>query len=80
MSSLKPIILYSHQSGPNPWKVTILMEELGLKYDTKWLEIGNGENGVKGAAFLKIVRVIEADFCRTRTEECQPSPIPMRET
>ena len=55
MSSLKPIILYTHKSGPNPWKIAITLQELGLPYENKFLEMGNGPNGVKGADFLKIV-------------------------
>ncbi|MCJ1249869.1 glutathione S- transferase, nitrogen catabolite repression regulator [Trapelia coarctata] len=34
----KEIVLYSHSSGPNPWKVAILLEELGLPYETKFME------------------------------------------
>ncbi|KAF2137128.1 uncharacterized protein K452DRAFT_279134 [Aplosporella prunicola CBS 121167] len=34
----KPIVLYSHKSGPNPWKVAILLEELGVSYETKFME------------------------------------------
>ncbi|OCK99932.1 glutathione S-transferase-like protein [Cenococcum geophilum 1.58] len=34
----KPITLYSHASGPNPWKVAILLEELGLPYETVYLQ------------------------------------------
>lgn len=56
MSSLKPIILYSHKQGPNPWKVAIALQELGIPYENKFLEFNNGANGVKGEAFLKIVR------------------------
>jgi len=44
----QPIILYSHASGPNPWKVAIILEELGLKYETKFLEF---PHGVKGKEF-----------------------------
>ncbi|TKA65363.1 hypothetical protein B0A49_12212 [Cryomyces minteri] len=36
--SNKPILLYSHASGPNPWKVAILLEELGLPYETKYMD------------------------------------------
>ncbi|OJD30524.1 glutathione s-transferase [Diplodia corticola] len=38
MSSLKPIVLYSHATGPNPWKVAIILEELQIPYETKFLE------------------------------------------
>ncbi|CAN8097854.1 unnamed protein product [Discula destructiva] len=30
----KPIIVYTH-SGPNPWKVIILLEELGVPYESR---------------------------------------------
>lgn len=33
-ASIKPIILYSHPTGPNPWKVAMILEELGLPYRT----------------------------------------------
>ena len=36
-----------------PQKVAIVLEELGLKYDTKYLEFGNEEQGVKGPEHLK---------------------------
>lgn len=38
MSSLKPITLYSHTKGPNPWKTVIILEELHLPYHTKFIE------------------------------------------
>ena len=56
MSSLKPIIVYTLARGPNPYKVLILLEELGIPYTEKVLEMGNGENGHKGPDFLKIVK------------------------
>lgn len=34
---MKPIVLWSHHSGPNPWKVAIVLEELGLPYETKFV-------------------------------------------
>ena len=37
--SLKPIILWSHKTGPNPWKVAIILEELGLPYVNKFLTL-----------------------------------------
>ncbi|KAJ5099342.1 hypothetical protein N7532_006343 [Penicillium argentinense] len=33
--SLKPITLYGHGPGPNPWKVVIVLEQLGLPYENK---------------------------------------------
>jgi glutathione S-transferase len=38
MTSLKPIILYSHAAGPNPWKTAIILEELKLPYENKFME------------------------------------------
>lgn len=38
MASLQPIKLYAHKKGPNPWKVALLLEELGLPYETTYLE------------------------------------------
>ena len=35
--SLKPITLYSHAAGPNPWKVAIILEELGLPFEHKFM-------------------------------------------
>ncbi|KAF2231814.1 glutathione S-transferase [Viridothelium virens] len=40
-SKSNPIILYSHASGPNPWKIAILLEELGLAYETKFQEFSD---------------------------------------
>jgi len=41
MSSVKPITLYSHASGPNPWKVAILLEELSIPYETKFIDFAD---------------------------------------
>lgn len=32
MSPIKPITLHAHTSGPNPWKVVIILQELELPY------------------------------------------------
>lgn len=34
---MQPIILYSHSHGPNPWKVALILEELDIPYETKFL-------------------------------------------
>jgi len=34
----KPILLYSTASGPNPWKVAIILQELGIAYESELLE------------------------------------------
>jgi len=46
-SATKPIILYSHATGPNPWKVAIVLEELGVPYDTHYKEFSE----LKGSDF-----------------------------
>ncbi|VUC26887.1 unnamed protein product [Clonostachys rosea] len=33
MSDFQPITVYAHPSGPNPFKVIILLEELGISYE-----------------------------------------------
>lgn len=63
--SSQPFTLYSHKQGPNGWKVAILFEELGLPYKSEWKEFGDGDNGVKGATFLKIVSFICSDLLFT---------------
>jgi len=35
----QPIVLYSHASGPNPWKVAMLLEELGVNYENVFFPI-----------------------------------------
>ncbi|KAJ5658156.1 glutathione-s-transferase [Penicillium longicatenatum] len=38
MADPQPITLYSHTRAPNPWKVALILEELGVPYQTKYLE------------------------------------------
>lgn len=35
---MQPITLYSHQYGPNPWKVALIMEELNIPYNVKFVD------------------------------------------
>ncbi|KAI0075345.1 glutathione S-transferase C-terminal-like protein [Panus rudis PR-1116 ss-1] len=44
MSHNKQFTLYSHVGGPNGWKVAFLLEELGLTYETKFLNFQAGEH------------------------------------
>ena len=44
----KPITIYMHKPGPNPWKVVIILEELGLEYKEEY------PADVKSAEFTKI--------------------------
>lgn len=37
----KPITLYSHAGGPNPWKVAIILNELEIPYETKIMDFGD---------------------------------------
>lgn len=49
------ITLYAHRGGgPNPPKVSILLEKLGLDYDVEGLVFGPDKNGVKHPDFLAI--------------------------
>ncbi|KAI5244809.1 thioredoxin-like protein [Aureobasidium subglaciale] len=54
-SSLKPLVLHAHTTGPNPIKIAIALEKLGLPYSVKLWEFGDdSENGLKGSKFLAI--------------------------
>jgi len=35
MTSVKPIVLYGHATGPNPWKISIVLEELSMPFELK---------------------------------------------
>lgn len=54
-SNLQPLRLHAHEKGPNPLKISIALEALGLPYElTLWHGGDDPKRGVKGAAFLKI--------------------------
>ncbi|KAI0429418.1 thioredoxin-like protein [Xylaria sp. FL1042] len=40
-ASLKPVIVWGHSIGPNPLKVRMVLEELGVPYDFKVLEFAD---------------------------------------
>ncbi|PRP85518.1 hypothetical protein PROFUN_06750 [Planoprotostelium fungivorum] len=40
-SNMSDITLYSHASGPNPWKVVALLKELNLSYNTIFVDFQN---------------------------------------
>jgi len=50
MPSIKPITLYAHGSGPNPWKTVIILEELGIPYTTKFMDMGD----MKKEPYIKV--------------------------
>lgn len=53
-SNFKPLVLHAHSTGPNPYKAAIVLEALGLPYEVKLWQFGDGPNGVKGSKFLSI--------------------------
>lgn len=46
----KQFTLYSHTLGPNPWKVAMILEELGLSYHTTFVDFSL----VKSAPYTEI--------------------------
>ncbi|GJE90957.1 glutathione S-transferase [Phanerochaete sordida] len=52
MSHGKQFTLYSHKGGPNGWKVAFVLEELGLTYESVYLEFSKNEQ--KAPEFLKL--------------------------
>lgn len=54
MITMKTLTLHAHDSGPNPYKVAIVLENLKIPYELKLWDFGEGENGLKGPNFLKI--------------------------
>ncbi|KAL4874867.1 glutathione S-transferase [Aspergillus karnatakaensis] len=54
MTGIKPLTLHAHSTGPNPYKVAIVLEFLNLPYTVKLWTFGSDEHGVKGPKFLAI--------------------------
>ncbi|OSD01270.1 glutathione transferase Ure2p class [Trametes coccinea BRFM310] len=52
MSHGKQFTLYTHVGGPNGWKVAFVLEELGLTYESKYLDFAKGEH--KGPEHTKL--------------------------
>lgn len=50
MDSIKPITLYGHATGPNPWKVAIIFEELDIQYEMRIIPL----NELKQPAYERI--------------------------
>ena len=38
---VKTLTLWGHNTGPNPWKVAMLLEELNLPYEHKLLDMAD---------------------------------------
>lgn len=53
-NSLRPLILHAHSTGPNPYKVAILLEALNIAYTTKLWDFSATSAGVKGPEFTSI--------------------------
>ncbi|OHW91228.1 glutathione s-transferase [Colletotrichum incanum] len=53
-ANLKPLLLHAHATGPNPYKVAILLEHLGIPYNVKLWTFAADSHGVKGPDFLAI--------------------------
>ena len=53
-SSIKPLTLHAHSTGPNPYKVAILLQALNIAYTVKLWDFSSSSSGVKGEQFLAI--------------------------
>jgi hypothetical protein len=47
-SKLQPLTLHAYGTGPNPYKVAIALEAIGIPYNVKQWEFGDAPNGVNG--------------------------------
>ncbi|KAH8081332.1 glutathione S-transferase C-terminal-like protein [Cristinia sonorae] len=52
VAATKHFTLYSCNTGPNGWKVAFLLNELGLEYETRYLNVWAGEQ--KSPEYLKV--------------------------
>jgi len=43
-SKLQALTLHAHSTGPNPYKVAIALEALGIPYNVKLWEFGDAPN------------------------------------
>ncbi|USW55511.1 Putative glutathione S-transferase, Thioredoxin-like superfamily, glutathione Transferase family [Septoria linicola] len=50
MASIKPLKLYSHSPSPNPFKVMIILEELGLSYELEEVDFSE----IKQEPFISV--------------------------
>jgi glutathione S-transferase len=53
-NSLRPLTLHAHSTGPNPYKVAILLEALNVAYTVKLWDFSSSASGVKGPEFTSI--------------------------
>jgi glutathione S-transferase len=54
-TTVMPLVLHAHRTGPNPLKIAIALEFLRVPYVMQFWELGdNPQNGVKSARFLAI--------------------------
>jgi len=75
--NMKPLTLHAHNTGPNPYKVAIVLEALKLPYEVKIWEFGDGENGVKGPVFTKINENGRVPALgKSLPSQCWPQPFP----
>ncbi|KAI0725193.1 glutathione S-transferase C-terminal-like protein [Fomitopsis betulina] len=51
MSHGKQFTLYTHNTGPNGWKVALVLAELGLEFESRYLDFGKQEH--KGPEYTK---------------------------
>jgi glutathione S-transferase len=53
-NSLRPLTLHAHSTGPNPYKVAILLEALNVAYTVKLWDFSSSASVVKGPEFTSI--------------------------